>query len=137
MDPTIENFQWIPLLAFLIWFPLGNPNFDFNDFYVWVLLIIMKILWFYLLSLIPLVISLCLSSRLRAKSTVVTSMFKDLYIQMPYFSVHGWWVNDKNFLCYLFLTYFWVDWFMVECLVFAPTCIDLVFPWNSSDQYLI
>jgi hypothetical protein len=45
---------------------------------VWVLLIIMKRLCFYILSLIPLVISLCLSSRPGAESTVVTSVFKDL-----------------------------------------------------------
>jgi hypothetical protein len=57
---------------------LANPTSDFNDFFVWVLLIIMKRLWFYLLSLIPLVISPCLSSRPGAESTVVTSVFKDL-----------------------------------------------------------
>ena len=45
---------------------------------MWVFFIIVKILWFYLLSLIPLVISPCLNSRLGAESTVVTLVFKDL-----------------------------------------------------------
>ena len=58
--------------------PLANSTSDFNDFYVWVLLIIVKILQFYLLSLIPLVISLCLSSQPVAESMVITSVFKDL-----------------------------------------------------------
>ena len=45
---------------------------------MWVFFIIVKSLWFYLMLLIPLDISLCLSSRPGAESTVITSVFKDL-----------------------------------------------------------
>ena len=40
---------------------------------------------------------------------------------MPCFYVHGWWVKDKNLSCCPSLNYLLVDWFMVECLVFAPS----------------
>jgi hypothetical protein len=56
---------------------------------MWVFFIIVKSLWFYLLLLIPLHISLCLKRRFRAESTIVTSVFNDLWIEMHCFCVHG------------------------------------------------
>jgi hypothetical protein len=69
-----------PIACFLygIYFTWRTQLSDFNDFFVWVLLIIMKRLSFYVLSLIPLVIMYCLSSRPRAETMVVSSVFKDL-----------------------------------------------------------
>ena len=40
---------------------------------------------------------------------------------MPCFSVHGWWVKDKNLSYCLSLTYLLVDWFMAEWPFFGPS----------------
>ena len=51
---------------------------------------------------------------------------------MPCFLVHGWWVKDKNLPCCLWTPYILVDWFMVECLVFASSSLM----WIVNDKPL-
>jgi hypothetical protein len=77
-DLELSHLATVHTRLFLNGFPLANPTSDFIDFSMFVLLIITKKFVFYLLSLIPLVIRLCLSSQLGAESTIITSVFKDL-----------------------------------------------------------